>query len=265
MYGESVNVGGELLNVGEAFTLTDTVIISEHVDSLSTPVPGWFSTFALAGAANSFPFFNVRNSAICDEAWNNQDTRDTAAFGMRILSIAIRWLIPMIGNPSIHAAGAPYEIEKYEQPALWSSLMPFNSAIIFRVQQDEKLKAQCAMITAGMGPVTDGYGQGGETAGWLEHLSVNAYCNSGEVHQKNKFPFPEVIDIPRRASVNAEIIFSDYARDMMQNMQGPGSISFYNQAGSFQTSTAAIPAVFGVQVEIKGQRLVQQRGQLHAS
>jgi len=259
---KTVMVGGELLNVGEAFTLTDTVLISSHVDTLSTPVPGWFGTFALAGAANKLPFFNVRNSAICDEAWNNQDTRDTAAFGMRILSISVRWIVPLAGNPRENIAVPPYYIEHYEQPPLWTAFMPMNSALILRVQQDEKLKAQCSMLSAGSGIVTGGFGQGGEAAGFLEFQSVTAQGNMGVPHQRNKFAFPEVIDIPRRASVNAEIIFSDYAKALLSHMTGPGDVTIYQSADS--EDTVNIPAIFGVQVELKGQRLVQQRGQLHA-
>jgi len=259
---QQVNVGGEMLNVAEAFTLTDTVLISSHVSSLSTPVPGWFSTFALAGAANKWPFFNIRNRAICDPAWNNQDTRDTAAYGMRILSISVRWIVPLHGNPRENIGVPPYYIEKYEQPPIWTAYLPFNAALVLRVQQDEKLKANCAMLTAGNGIVTGGFGQGGETAGWLEFQSVVSQGNSGVPHQRNKFPFPEVIDIPRRASISAEIILSDYARAMLSYMTGPGDMTVYQSATS--EGTENIPAVFGVQVELKGQRLVQQRGQLHA-
>lgn len=259
---KTVLVGGEYLNVAEAFTLTDTVLISDHVTALSTPVPGWFSTWALAGAANKWPFFNVRNRAICDLAWNNQDTRDTAAFGMRIKSCSVRFFGPMHGDPAEIIGTTPYFIDHYEAGPIWESFIPFNAALVLRVQQDEKLKANCAMLNSGAGIVMGGFGEGGIAADWVPANSVVAYGNQGEPHQKNKFGFPEVIDIPTRASVSCDIILSDYARSLLQHQTGPGQIIFSNSIQP--ASTDAYPAVFGVQVELKGQRLVQQRGQLHA-
>lgn len=262
---EQVSVGGELLNVAENFTLTDTVMCSAHVNNLATPVPGWFATFAAMGAANKIPFYNVRNRANCDLAWNNQDTRDTAAFGMRITRVGIRWIVPAVADSLEEKTPTPYYFHNFDKGPSWSAILPHHAGFILRVQQDEKLKCKAAMLSSGIGLVLGGWGQGGEALHFapdtwsMTHSAMHA-GNMGFPHIQNQFAFPEVIDIPRRAAISAEIIFSDYARNLLQHMTGPGFMNTWES----DIKRGEPSAVFAIQVIISGRRLIQQRGQLHA-
>lgn len=265
-----IQVGTEYLNVREPMSLRDTVAISPFVASMPSPIPGWFSSFALLGATNKLGFFNVRNRAICDLAYNNQETRDNAAFGMRIRKCGVRFYGPALPETQKVAISTPpgnHVWDCFESLPLFASYLPYLCGFVLRVQQDEKLKIPAMMVSSGIGSVCGGFGQRGN----LNHSqSTVAGVNQGVAYLDNTWTFPEEIDIPVRALIAAEIVISDYGRNLLQTMTGPNGINIFNDpntAGyvpSIYDPFANVGAWYGIQVWLSGQRLVPQRGELHA-
>lgn len=261
---EQTQIGGEYLNVREPMSLRDTVVISPFVSVMPSPVPGWFSSFAQLGSTNKLGFFNVRNRAICDLAYNNQETRDNAAFGMRIRKVGVRFYGPALPEVQKIAFLTPpgnFVWDGFETLPLFAAYLPFLCGFVLRVQQDEKLKIPAMMVSSGIGSVCGGYGQRGN----INHeQSTISGVNQGVAYIDNTWTFPEEIDIPIRALIAADIIISEYGRNLLQTMSGPVGIDIYNDSNTRYAPYANMSAWYGIQVWLSGQRLVPQRGELHA-
>lgn len=264
MYGQEqapeqkVQIEGQFYNVKEDCTLTDTVVISGHVDQMASAPQGWFATFAQLGAASSIPFFNVRNQAQCGVAFNNQQTRDNAPYGMRIESIACRWITPSYGYQFRNAEGTPPHLE---WGPIFSSILPFHAGVTLRIQQDIKLESQAAMLSGGGGAVMGGWGYGGVAP---EEYAAYQAVNMGVEEDKNRFSFPEIIDIPNRAAIEATLVFSDWARNLLQHIMGPSAFYVFSGQGAVDKAETPVYCLYGIQLILKGKRLVPQRGALHA-
>ena len=259
-------------NVPEALTLCDTILICGYAKSLKWH-DGYFGTFALAGQANSWPFFNVRNRNH-GLAYNNQDTRDTLAYAFEIYSIGVDFWAPAVIQQQQYFApnGSAEAMLSYQNmSALWICDLPRHASIKFNVNQDEKLNATCCMVPPGMGPVGGGAGQGDFATlipppfgGAPEVLSpMYAALTQGTPEITSRFKFPNPIQIPRRASITAVITLSEYGRQLLQTMTGPWYYKLLDK--SEPATTAAYKwAAFGVTVSLQGKRLIQQRGAYHA-
>jgi hypothetical protein len=297
----------ERRNVREQIILTDTILVGKYVAQMSDRPQGWFATFADAGAAGSFNFMNVRNRAI-GIMYNNQDARDQLPFGMRIMSIGIKFWSPAAashftacqnkGSTANPGARTPFSDSAVTDPSyeeltnreelhcgVWEADIPNHVSIILRTNQDIRLRGPAAMFTPGFGPVGGGWGWGnpgdlitraipggsGTPAPMISQESgppnFGAYAGNletvqhGEVDLRQRFPFPIPMDVPKRANLSVELKLSQYGKELLKAMTGPYWIPMPNAFAAGGTLTKSVKAVmFGIDVTIKGERLVQQRG-----
>lgn len=298
-------------NVREQIILTDTVLIGKYVGKMTDRPQGWFTTFADAGAAGSFSFMNVRNRSI-GIAYNNQDARDQLPFGMRIMSIGVKFWAPGTAshftactNKGSTATGGdrtPYDETQSADPSfslltnreelhngVWEADLPNNCSLELRTNQDIRLRGPVAMFNPGFGAVGGGWGWGSPQdliARAAQFEGVNfpmiareygatadpmgptfgAYAGNvqevqhGEVDLRRRFPFPIPIDVPKRANLSVVIKLSQYAREMLKAIPGPYWYPVANAYWSGGLTKSVKSVVFGIDVTIKGERLVQQRG-----
>lgn len=251
---------GEFYNVSEKYTLYDTIAITGNLASLSRQPPGWFATFA-AFSAGQHSFFNVRNQGNCEPAYCNLDSRDQTAYAFRIESIGMSWWAEVW---SFYNTSAP--VLRYNMPsAFWQHDCPIESAATLKVQQDEKLKVNSMMLSPGYGPTGGGYGE--NCAGAYGTTITGQYPillaeTQGRPNFKDApYRFPNKIDVPRRAYITVELSLTQYLQAALAVIPGPGFIPIWNE-GAFDTHTAYL--MFGVTCTLNGERLVQQRGALHA-
>lgn len=167
-------------NVREQIILTDTVLVSKFVGQLTDRPNGWFTSFAGAGAAGEFSFMNVRNRSIGIQ-YNNQDARDQLPFGMRIMSIGVKFFAPPCASQftacenkgSTEISRVPVGDDVYTDPAyplltnreelhsaLWESDLPNHMSLTLRTNQDIRLRGPAAIFTPGFGAVGGGWGWG---------------------------------------------------------------------------------------------------------
>lgn len=255
-----VEIEGEFFNVKEQYTLYDTIAIASNVDALSITPAGWFTTFAaFAGATNHF-FFNVRNKGGCERPYCNLDARDQTSFAFRAESISVSFWGSGFGYFNETGGWSRHWLEN----ALWQSQLPFESSLTFTVQQDDKLKLNSLMASPGYGPVGGGYGNlGYPNAGANTYGSIhpNLTCSTqGKASPRDRIQFPNVIDIPRRANISAQLSFTQYGRAILAAMPGPFEVPIVDP----NELAYAAPIMFGITCGIHGRRLVQQRGELHA-
>lgn len=249
----------EFYNVGEEYTLYDTIAVTPDADTLSLTVPGWFATFAAAAGATIHSFFNVRNRGNCELAFCNLDARDQLSFAFQADSISLSFWGS--GFSFFDTAVSP----RYYLPnALWQGTLPFESSLTLRVQQDDKLKLNALMASPGYGPTGGGAGDLGgiaEAALVGSRSPIYTAQTQGIAIPSARIQFPNKINIPRRANIAAELNFTQYGRAVLAALPGPGTVTQYapNPAETYD-----IPVMFGITCGIHGRRLVQQRGELHA-
>jgi len=253
-------------NVPEGSTLYDSILVGARIPTLKFK-DGWFSTFAQAGASNSFPFLNVRNRNH-HLAYNNQDTRDQLPYAMEIYSIGVDFWPPYVQSQYIknEPDGAGTLIAYNNHSAIWQNELPRHANLKFFVNQDEILNQQVCMAPAGMGPCGGGVAQGMMSAAnvLMPGFTATPMLGTGTMGQAEitaRWPFPSPLQVPRRASISAVITLSEYGRQLLSKMRGPHNYILQDMVGptTFQKSTT-----FGITVSLTGKRLIQQRGRYHA-
>ena len=260
--GQPVAIGDQFYNVGEEYTMYDTVVIVGNLDQLSTQPPGWYQTFALAGNAQHW-FFNVRNRGNCEEPYCNLDARDQTSYAFQADSISCSFWGSGFNSPQLWDAPDPVVdyTRLWKVNAFWQAYLPFESSLTLRIQQDDKTKLNTMMATPGYGPVGGGFGNIGAST-QANTVVPNLTCQTqGIAKPQARIKFPTVVNIPRRASINVEVNFTPYARDFISGMPGPGTVPYFNVG---YTGTLQAYVMYGITVALHGRRLVQQRGALHA-
>lgn len=256
-------------NVKEDFDYYDSVVVYHDLSYLSQVPPGWFTTFQALAAASRLNFFDVRNRANTDLAYCNVETRDMTAYAMLIDSISVSFWSP--ANKMLKFAIGSGTSNFYDafQTAFWDNDLPRHCSLVLRVQQDERLKTTCMMAPSGAGPVAGGFGIINEYTDHLGalHVASTRYpspCGftQGEPHITNQWPFPEPLQIPRRAALSVSIELNEYARTVIAAYAPQACGYQFPQLQELENLFRVMP--FGITVAISGKRLVQQRGQLHA-
>jgi hypothetical protein len=257
MVEQAVQIGDEFYNVAEQYTWYDTIAITGQLSSLSKQPPGWYATFAAFSAATLHSFFNVRNDSTCDDAYCNLDARDQTPFAFQAREISLAFWGTSFNQQTYST------LTRYWQPGvLWQAALPFHSSLTLRIQQDDKTKLNSLMINPGYGPMGGGYGQQGASTQYTGVYPGVLSQTQGVPAPAARIKFPNVINIPRRASIAAELNFTQYARALLAALPGPGSWTYYQDTEGW--SPVTYPVMFGVTCGLHGRRLVQQRGALHA-
>ena len=249
-------------NVPENWKLFDTVLLGEYTQQMNFH-DGYYANFAGMGAANSIPFFNVRNRNH-GLAYNNQDTRDQMAWVFKIFTIGVSFFAPSVALYR-NALGIPNGPQNSEQH-LWECELPRHASLTLQTNQDERLKINSLMAPSGSGAVGGGVASGNpEVVASIQPNVSKHNFTQGVSDLTNTWGFVNPLEIPRRASLSAVIRFSEYGRELLQTMPGPFATAFrlsrligppgqwYFQGG-----------MFGIKITLGGQRQVQQRGQYHA-
>jgi hypothetical protein len=247
----------EFTNVSERYVWYDTIAITSQLATLSKQPPGWYNTFAAFGAATDHSFFNVRNNAVCDEAYCNIDARDQTAFAFLVEEMSLSFWGTGFNQQTLDA------LTRLWQPnAIWQASLPFECSLTLRVQQDDKTKFNGMMVSPGYGPVGGGYGQQGASTQCATVYPGLLCQTQGNAAPAARVKFPNAIKIPRRASISARLNFTPYGRYVLNLLPGPGLWTFYEETEGWSLET--YPVIFGVTCGLWGRRLVQQRGAYHA-
>lgn len=255
---EIVQIGEEYYNVKETYPLYDTILITSDLSSLSSQPPGWFASFAAFAAAQDHHFFDTRNKAVVGIPYCNLDTRDTMPFGYWLRGISVKFFTPVV-NTLIDDTPTPPIIDTQET-AFFQAEAPQHCSVTLRVNQDQRLKLNAMMIGAGDGPTFGGYGQIDPALATYDEMPGMLSANQSNPEEKNYWMFPEPIGIPRRASVSVIITPVQWLRTVMGNFHGPYGYSF----ADLSEGRVYPSGMCGIRVAFYGNRLVQQRGQLHA-
>lgn len=253
-------------NVKEQWFMYDTVAITDWLRVLSHPITGWYSSFQEFSQTDAISFFDSRNKSI-GLAYNNQESRDQIPYALEVETLSVGFFAPSVSSQVGNLTdGNTYRGRVDTISAFWDNELPQHTSCTFRVNQDERLKTNCAMLSPGYGPVGGAVGQGDISLIGGRCTSVHA-GGMGLSHLKYRWDFPKRIGIPRRATVVVELRLVEWARDVLSRLWGPGNMAMrqYDATTTPPTnSTIYLPTVFMIQVLLTGQRQVQQRGEYHA-
>lgn len=253
----------QYLNVKEQWFLYDTVAVSPFIDTLPHSVPGWYNSFNAIGSDSSVTFFTSRNKSI-GLAYNNQESRDQIPFALVAESISVAFISPACSSQLGSLDQYTFRGRMDTMSAFWACELPQHSSMIFRTNQDERLKMNCMMAPPGYGEVGFSMGQGDISALGGVGGSVST-MGAGRSHMKYRWEFPTGIGIPRRATIAVDVKFVEWARTCLQTLWGPGNNEFWTTQDDGSTWDKVYKySMFMIQVLITGRREVQQRGQYHA-
>lgn len=256
IFGAADSAQKDPMNVGETFTLFDTVLIGLGTAKVSYN-DGWFTTFANLGAAVTVPFFNSRNRN--HWPYNNQDVRDALPYAFEIYSLGVS-----IWGPSTvtYADVEPVLGAQTTSSHLFEIEYPKHTSLSLTVQQDERAKLLSLMAPSGYGVVSGGVGQGDVETAWTYPPVSHASFTQGQPVFTNHWGFVKPLKVPRTASLSVILRTSEYMRTLLGVMPGPyyQPMRAVANDGTYDDSEACA----GIQVTLGGKRLVQQRGQYHA-
>jgi hypothetical protein len=255
-------MGQQFMNVREKWFYYDTILVSPWVALLSHPIPGWFSSFAQIATADSLTFFNARNKAI-GLSYNNQEARDQLPFALVAETVSLGFFGPatssLYGTP---CTAQPVKGRVDFLPAWGETEVPQHTSCVFKTNQDERLKINCAMVPPSYGPVGTAIGQGDTSATINGQSASTDTAGMGTAHLKYRWEFAAGgIGIPRRATMSVEIRFTEWVKAWLAGLWGPGNVEF---ATAPTPTYVQIPSAFMIQCMVTGRREVQQRGEYHA-
>lgn len=268
----------QFMNVKEHWFLYDTIGVSPWVDAIDHPPNGWFGTFLGMSNSDSITFFDTRNKQI-GLAYNNQESRDQVPYAYIVESLSVGFFAASCAT-QISSDTIPQDttwIGRHDAvSAFWDTELPQHTSVIFRVNQDERLKGVCSIVPPNYGPVGGCIGQGDlADPGSVGPPPVPALgggdftvqaAGMGRAHLKFRWEFPGGIGVPRRATVVVECRLTEWARTALAALWGPGYF-IMRDWDSDETPTNPIApkwSFFGIQCLLTGRREVQQRGQYHA-
>jgi len=214
------------------------------------------------GAANRLFFFNQRTRAV-GLPYCNQDVRDQMPYAFKIYSAGCTfWASSMSEGTSVDDAD-DFWIED-QIPSIFSNDVPRHCSFTLQVQQDELLKTCAMLVPSGYGPCGGGVGRG-SVRGSFAAAADKTYNAVGQSlpHLQNRWDFPRPIEIPRNAALSVNLVFSEYAKQLLQSIAKQNWQDTVTGNGHASDEGHESKTYYGIQVTLVGERLIQQRGQLH--
>lgn len=248
-------------NVLESSPIYDSIVVC-HGDGMygsESEIPGWFNTFALFGQRQEHGLFKTRTEAIAGLPYNNQQVSDRTDFAFRAYSIGISFWGPPGWDCQFDGSGTITDV--WQSNSFWMADLPNASGIEFRVGQDVILAEKCLGVPPGYGASGNGFAMGNNlTLDWLGPCAYT-YASQGVPHITNRFDFIQPVAIPRNATIECKLMLSEYVRNALAVVPGPGAMYFANSAAP---EDGFFKARYGITASLYGIREVQQRGALSA-
>lgn len=234
------------LNALESWSLYDTVVIASNVNTFFSK-EAYFSSYADLANQATVPFFNSRNQSVGVQ-YCNMESANKMPYPYHLYSIGIDFESPTVSY------GDPTDT-KLPSDMFFSNELVKHCGFIFKVSQDEKLVQTCSLMPSGQGVA--GYAaypvDGSGDAGAAQHNVTN-----GVPHRDNRRAMRSPIVIPREATIEGQLVLSNYAREALAKAAGPGDWE-NDQA----VPANNFPQSSQIRVTMYGYREVQQRNALH--
>ncbi|MDJ0766294.1 MAG: hypothetical protein QNJ97_25160 [Myxococcota bacterium] len=241
----------------ESFPLYDTVLISKWVDDQE----GWFQTYQALGQKNKVSFFDKRNSSDVGMAYCNLDAKERFPYGYIAYSFGVLFQGPALGDGERDTERATPQ-SRADISHLWTFELPKHVAVRIKLGQDYILDTNVLHSpsgTAAKGSSTSIQSGGGSIP--ILGIATTQTGAFGEPQLVNRWEFPEpYLRIPNNSVFSIELEFSDYAREILKAVPGPGDY-YWGRPVPNGTFYQSFPAASMIQVGLIGKRAVAQRGE----
>jgi len=226
-------------------------------------IPGWFQTFAAFGNRQEHGLFKTRTESMAGLPYCNQQVSDRTDFAFHAYSLGISFWAPPSQDLLVES-GSPDVLYPSQINTFWMGDLPNSTAVEFRVGSDVILTEKCLGIPPGYGPSGGGYALGVDQTYWAGPCGFQ-YTSQGVPIVTNRFDFTtdgkaSPVAIPKNATIEAKLMLSEWARNALATLVGPGVMYAQNS----NTDSIYFPSRYGITASLYGIREVQQRGQLNA-
>lgn len=264
-------MGKPYMNVAEPYPLYDTIIVSKELFGKEQSINGWFTSFGDFAANERHTFFKSRTIGNSNLAYCNMDSADNVDFAYKIFSIGVRFFAPVNADSNNQIVVSPEKMNDGNTP-WWLWELPKHCGFDFRIQQDTIIEDTCAAVPPGYGPRLGCGAQPIQDIADISDYNMTQWQavtgTNGEPCIDNRFSFGDnPIEVPRNATIEANIYPSVYARTIMADLFGPHDAVLPAEEGTTppgQTDYISFGQRYGITVSLYGYRMVQQRGQYFA-
>lgn len=233
------------MQVREDWILYDTIRIGSTVPET---YPGGAASFAALAAFETIAFLNVRDSSV-GKGYCNLSSSDKFPWPFMLKSIGMRFSLcdpveddQTAGNQTI-AKWFVAHLPEFASLRLW-------------VAEDDKLLSKPRLMPSGYGVV--GMGNSGLVTGPPDKFQYLSYYENGKTILENRWKWKTPVRIPDNTPVRAELKFSTQGKAMLAAMSVSGTPYFVSDQTNY-------PIEAQIVLSLKGNRYVQQRGELYAS
>ena len=244
---QNIQAAAQQLRARETFSYHDVISIGENQGDTT----GWFNTFSDLSMADELYLFNQRSRASVGIAYCNLDSPSLFDVGYLMESIGVQFEVPPVQQYyDDGGAGLPMPWVN----SVFTELLE-DCSLQFFLNQDEKVAGNCSHFPAGHGPSGGFNSINNGTLVTMQGGTMGTFTN-GVPDRSNQWVFKAPIEIPRNHTVYAILRFSDFAKDTLSKIGGPGNIIL--QSGGISGS-GSWPVKINLRVTINGTRLVQLR------
>lgn len=255
-------------NVQEAWTLYDTLFVTDKYYGTENSSLGWYNTFVAFSQQAKHSFFNLRTEATAGLAYCNKQVADTMDYVFYLYSIGVSFFSPGIRTLGKLDGQGAWETYDSTSAHYWEVDLPRHCSISFKVQQDTIVELPCFGAPPGYGPVGGGasfehtqigYATPNGLSNDCSQPVMNASVTSGVPVLSNRYKFEKPIGIPRTATIEAVVDVSELARNTLAQLEP----MYYPLRTNNSEQYNSVAARYGIQVSLLGKREVQQRGSYH--
>ena len=211
---------GHFEKVGSNWIYFDKVLIGPGWQARGK---GWFDSLTDMAKKDKVTFFNVRSGSKDGYAYTNMDSTDQIGRPFRLQSFGIRFIYP---NPHM----ADQHVLNYNASKFFQTVLTEHCYMEFWIRDDQWFILNPDMAPDGFGPV--GNLQNSPVAPASSDLITN-----GMPLGSNRFHWLDNgIRIPENAQIKLELTFSEYGKELLQEMDkiwpldGSGQEPFPNAA-----------------------------------
>lgn len=251
-------------NVVEAWALYDSIVLCSDFYGTESNVGGWFTTYQAFAAQETHSFFKTRTEGTAGLQYTNQQSADSMDFAFICHSIGIAVLVPP-NNFAAYGTENAQANPDFSITRFMGADLPRHMGIQLKVQQDIRSELTTLQCPPGYGPLGGGQAFSGVTNDATPVMGdipfMSASVAQGVPILKNRYPLPSPIGIPRTATIEGILHVSEFARNVLTDVDGPYDIIFNSDDGA--APYANFPQRYVIQFSLIGERLVQQRAQYH--
>jgi len=207
------------LRAAETWPFYDTLVIDPSLPQAQQDEG--FQTYADLGRIGQVSFFgDKRKRSTVTAAYNNMNIDNLLDYGMYVHSIGVGMWAPSTSTP-----GEVGPDQDAIESLIFNVDLRHHIGAVLRINQDEKLVTTMDLLPEGTGS------SGVSELNAFSGVGSMVTAQVGSPIVTNRFFLPRPMKLTRGTVLSLEVVFSQYARQLLQGMRGPGYYDFVGDDG----------------------------------